>query len=84
MSFQQPAGFRPLLRDDSLPHQIRILDGRGSFGTQVPSYGCVCGVHGGCGLSVEALAWYRTHLAETAQTSEECRRMTRDVKEVTQ
>lgn len=63
MSFQQPASFRPLLRDDSLPHQIRFP----SHGAGAPIFGCVCGTLGGVGFSIEALVWYRRHLAETTQ-----------------
>lgn len=62
--FNQPRSFRPLLRDDSLPHQIRFL----SHGAGAPVFGCVCRTLGGVGFSIEALVWYRTHLAETTQT----------------
>lgn len=56
--FNQPRGFRPLLRDDSLPHQIRFL----SHGAGAPIFGCVCKELGGVGFSIEALVWYRSHL----------------------
>jgi hypothetical protein len=66
VSFQQPASFRPLLRDDNLPHQIRFL----SHGAGAPIYGCVCKVVGGVGFSIEALVWYRQHLGEVATSAD--------------
>jgi hypothetical protein len=69
--FNQPRGFRPLVKDDSLEHQIRLptVGPAGSFVT------CWClreGVRGqwrwSSGVTVrngvDALAWYRTHLVE--------------------
>lgn len=75
MSFQQPRAFRPLVRDDSLPHQIRLF----SVGHGGTSVSCVCfgrrasGARDGIAYgtfvvvreAVDALAWYRTHLTET-------------------
>lgn len=74
MSFQQPSGFRPLLRDDTLPHQIRII-GQSSIAVS-----CVCMLrrdqaNNPPGFAeafpvrdaVRALDWYRTHLAEVDQ-----------------
>ena len=62
--FNQPINFRPLFVDNSLPHQIRFRDARFRLGTQEPGYGCVCGVEGGAGYAIEALAWYREHLRQ--------------------
>lgn len=87
--YQAPRSFRPLVRDDSLPHQIRIV------GQSMIAVSCVCLLkvqpNNPAGFAeafpivsaVEALAWYRTHLAETTRTGEECRKMPSDVKEVT-
>jgi hypothetical protein len=59
--FNQPRRFRPLVKDDSLEHQIRFLSSHHSN----PYVACVCGVWGGVVVeAVHALAWYRTHRGE--------------------
>lgn len=72
--YQQPRSFRPLVRDDSLPHQIRLF----AITQTGTSVSCVClgrrqsGSRDGIAYgtftvvreAVDALAWYRTHLTE--------------------